>query len=58
MASTNLTQAGFRATYEYYNKLEEFHKQKAEEMRDKRMEILAEWKQWQQTVNHKTDKDA
>ena len=45
MEETKLSVAGYRAAYEYYDRLESTYKQMAKEMNQEKMKVLAEWKQ-------------
>ena len=45
MEEKKLSEAGHRAAFEYYDKLEAMYLKMAEEMRQEKMKVLAEWKQ-------------
>lgn len=45
MEEKKLSDAGYRAAFEYYDRLEATYKQMAEEMHQEKMKVLTEWKQ-------------
>ena len=45
MEEKKLNEAGYRSQWEYYDRLESTYRQMAEEMHQKKMEVLTEWKQ-------------
>ena len=45
MEEKKLNEAGYRSQWEYYDRLESTYRQMAEEMHQKKMQVLTEWKQ-------------